>query len=162
MRLSAIATFALVSMALVTAHAQVTVETVVEGLNNPCGVTIQPGTGHLFVADRNNNRIQVFDQQMRFLDDWRHFGRPSGLAITSDDTLYVSDSESSKKIAGAVRNPGWKNGVRIGSARDGSLSAFIAGTDPEGLGADDMGNVFAGLTRAPRLKPPLIQKWVKK
>ena len=118
--------------------------------------------GRLFVADRSNNRIQIFDQQMRFVDDWRHFGRPSGVAITSDDTLYVSDSESSKKIAGAVRNPGWKNGIRIGSAKDGSLRAFIDGTDPEGLGADDMGNVFAGLTRAPRLSPPLLQKWVRK
>ena len=118
--------------------------------------------GRLFVADRSNNRIQIFDQQMRFVDDWRHFGRPSGVAITADDTLYVSDSESSKKIAGAVRNPGWKNGIRIGSAKDGSLRAFIDGTDPEGLGADDMGNVFAGLTRAPRLSPPLLQKWVRK
>ena len=118
--------------------------------------------GRLFVADRSNNRIQIFDQQMQFVDDWRHFGRPSGVAITSDDTLYVSDSESGKKIAGVLRNPGWKNGIRIGSAKDGSLRAFIDGTDPEGLGADDMGNVFAGLTRAPRLSPPLLQKWVKK
>jgi sugar lactone lactonase YvrE len=118
--------------------------------------------GRLFVADRNNNRIQVFDRQMRYLDDWRHFGRPSGLAITSDDALYVSDSESGKEILGVVRNPGWKNGVRIGSAKDGSLTAFIDGTDPEGLGVDDLGNVFAGLTREPRLSPPLIQKWVKK
>ena len=118
--------------------------------------------GRLFVADRSNNRIQIFDQQMQFVDDWRHFGRPSGVAITSDDTLYVSDSESGKKIAGVLRNPGWKNGIRIGSAKDGSLRAFIDGTDPEGLGADEMGNVFAGLTRAPRLSPPLLQKWVRK
>ncbi len=118
--------------------------------------------GRLFVADRNNNRIQIFDQQMRFVDDWRHFGRPSGVAITSNDVLYVGDSESNHNIAGTVRNPGWKNGIRIGSAKDGSLWAFIDGTNPEGLGADDMGNVFAGLTRAPRLSPPLLQKWVKK
>ena len=86
-------------------------------------------------------------------------GRPSGVAITDDDTLYVSDSESGKRIAGKLRNPGWKNGVRIGSAKDGSLSIFIDGTDPEGLGADNLGHVFAGLTRAPRASPPLIQKW---
>ena len=84
------------------------------------------------------------------------------MAITSDDTLYVGDSESNANIAGTVRNPGWKNGIRIGSAQDGSLWAFIDGTNPEGLGADDRGNVFAGLTRAPRLSPPLLQKWVKK
>ncbi len=118
--------------------------------------------GRLFVADRSNNRVQIFDRDMLFVDDWRHFGRPSGVAITAGDMLYVSDSESGKRIAGAVRNPGWKNGVRIGSAKDGSLLAFIDGTDPEGLGADDLGNVFAGLTRAPRKAPPLLQKWVKR
>ena len=118
--------------------------------------------GRLFVADRSNNRIQIFDREMRFVDDWRHFGRPSGVAITAADALYVSDSESGKRIAGAIRNPGWKNGIRIGSAKDGSLLAFIAGTDPEGLGADELGNVFAGLTRALRASPPLLQKWVRK
>ena len=118
--------------------------------------------GRLFVADRSNNRVQVFDRDMKFVDDWRHFGRPSGVAITDDDTLYVSDSESGKRIAGKLRNPGWKNGIRIGSAKDGSLSIFIDGTDPEGLGADDQGNVFAGLTRPRRASPPLIQKWVRK
>ena len=118
--------------------------------------------GRLFVADRSNNRIQVFDDEMKFIDDWRHFGRPSGVAITADDTLYVSDSESGKRIAGAVRNPGWKNGIRIGNAKGGSLSIFIDGTDPEGLGADDRGNVFAGLTRPRRASPPLLQKWTKR
>lgn len=117
--------------------------------------------GRLFVADRSNNRVQVLDSEMRFVDDWRHFGRPSGIAIASGDVLYVSDSESGKRIAGQIRNPGWKNGIRIGSAKDGSLHSFVDGTDPEGLGADDLGNVFAGLTRAPRSHPPLLQKWVK-
>lgn len=117
--------------------------------------------GRLFVADRSNNRVQIFDREMNFVDDWRHFGRPSGIAITADDTLYVSDSESGKQIAGKLRNPGWKNGIRIGSARDGSLLMFVNSTDPEGLGADDLGNVFAGLTRPRRAAPPLIQKWVR-
>ncbi len=118
--------------------------------------------GRLFVADRSNNRVQIFDKDMQFVDEWRHFGRPSGIAITVGDRLYVSDSESSKRIAGEIRNPGWRNGVRIGSAKDGSLLEFIHGTDPEGLGADEEGNVFAGLTRAPRASPPLLQKWVRR
>ena len=50
--------------------------------------------GRLFVADRNNNRIQIFDQNGAFLAEWTQFGRPSGIAITSDDTIYVADSES--------------------------------------------------------------------
>jgi sugar lactone lactonase YvrE len=117
--------------------------------------------GRLFVADRSNNRIQIFDARMNFIDEWRHFGRPSGMAIMKDDTLIVADSESSKTIGGpdgrVVRNAGWENGIRIGSAKDGSLLYFIEGTDPEGMGADEMGNVYAGLTgRA------ILQKWVRK
>ena len=37
--------------------AEPTVETVVEGLNVPCGVAIQPGTGHVFVADSAAGRV---------------------------------------------------------------------------------------------------------
>ena len=114
--------------------------------------------GRLFVADRSNNRIQIFDQSMNFVDEWRHFGRPSGLVILKDDTLVVADSESNQRIAGpaqapegggtVLRNPGWKNGIRIGSAVDGSLKYFVPGTRPEGMSADDLGNLYAGLTGA--------------
>ena len=37
----------------------------------------------------------------------------------------------------AIRNPGWKNGIWVGSAKDGSIKYFIEGTRPEGLAADD-------------------------
>ena len=131
--------------------------------------------GRLFVADRSNNRVQIFDKDMNFVDDWRHFGRPSGLAILKDDTLIVADSESNQPIAGppdapegggnAVRNPGWKNGIRIGSARDGSLKYFIPNTRPEGLAADELGNIFGGGLTSGCDKSPsrgCLQKFVKK
>ena len=117
-------------------------------------------TGRLFVADRSNNRIQIFDKDMNFIDDWQHFGRPSGLWILKDDTLLVADSESSRgkdPKTGTSRNPGWKNGIRIGSAKDGSLKYYINGTMPEGLAADEHGNIFAGMT-----VNPILQKWVMK
>ena len=47
------------------------------------------------MADRSNNRIQIFDKDMNFVDEWRQFGRPSGVVILKDDTLVVADSESS-------------------------------------------------------------------
>ena len=130
--------------------------------------------GRLFVADRSNNRVQVFDRNMQFADEWRHFGRPSGIAILKDDTLIVADSESSQFIGGPpqapegggnmVRNPGWGNGIRIGSAKDGSLRYYVQGTRPEGMGADNEGNVFAGLTGGCDASPSggCLQKWVKK
>jgi hypothetical protein len=130
--------------------------------------------GRLFVADRSNNRVQVFDRNMQFVDEWRQFGRPSGIAILRDDTLIVADSESSQFIGGPpqapegggniVRNPGWGNGIRIGSAKDGSLRYYVQGTRPEGMGADNEGNVFAGLTGNCDASPSggCLQKWVRK
>ena len=50
--------------------------------------------GRLFVGDRNNNRIQIFDQDLNFIDQWHQFGRPSGMFIDKNDNLYVADSES--------------------------------------------------------------------
>jgi sugar lactone lactonase YvrE len=80
--------------------------------------------GRLFVGDRANNRIQIFDQDGKFLGQWKQFSRPSGMYIDRNDILYVTDSESTDK-EGYGYNPGWKRGIRIGSAKDGVVTAFI-------------------------------------
>jgi DNA-binding beta-propeller fold protein YncE len=105
--------------------------------------------GRLFVADRGNNRIQIFDQEGKFLEQWTQFGRPSALYIAANDTIYVGDSESN-----AERNPGWKRGLRIGSARSGAVMFFIPDPDAEpyrnnsgpeeGAAADGMGRIYSG------------------
>jgi sugar lactone lactonase YvrE len=115
--------------------------------------------GRLFVADRENNRIQIFDQDGRFLDEWRQFGRPSGIFITRDDTIYVADSESGPDT-GAHELPGIKKGIRIGSATDGSVTAFIEDSEStapdhsgaEGVGVDARGNVYGGVVRRQMLE----------
>jgi hypothetical protein len=129
--------------------------------------------GRLFVADRSNNRVQILDKDLNFVDEWRHFGRPSGITVLKDDTLIVADSESTNFIDGppqapegagrVLRNPGWQTGIRIGSAADGSLKQFVPGTRPEGLAGDELGNIFAGLTGRCDLSPSggCLQKWVR-
>jgi DNA-binding beta-propeller fold protein YncE len=115
--------------------------------------------GRLFVGDRENNRIQIFDQEGNYLDEWRQFGRPSGIYITADDTIYVADSESGPDT-GAHELPGIKKGIRIGSARDGSVTAFIEdmeSTRPdhsgaEGVGVDHAGNVYGAVVRRQMLE----------
>jgi len=100
--------------------------------------------GRLFVADRSNSRIQIFDQDGKFLAEWRQFGRPSGVFIDKKDILYVADSTS-----GPMTNPGFKQGIRIGSVKDGKVTAFIPwneGNTLEGVAADDAGNVYGGFT----------------
>src|SRR5688572_26285772 len=58
--------------------------------------------GRLFVGDRGNNRIQIFDQEGKFLEEWKQFGRPSGIFIDRNDILYVADHQSDAKT-----NPGF-------------------------------------------------------
>ncbi len=111
--------------------------------------------GRLFVADRGNNRIQILDQEGRFLAEWRQFGRPSGLFIAKDDTLYVADSES-----WGPDEPGWKKGIRIGSAKTGKVTAFIEDLESttedhsgaEAVGVDSQGNVYGGVVRRKMLE----------
>jgi DNA-binding beta-propeller fold protein YncE len=116
--------------------------------------------GRLFVGDRENNRIQIFDQRGIFLDEWRQFGRPSGIAITKDDVIYVADSESGGRDTGAHELPDIKKGIRIGSAKDGSVTSFIEDMEPlavehagaEGVGVDGEGHVYGGVVRRQMLE----------
>ena len=106
--------------------------------------------GRLFVGDRTNNRIQIFDQDGKFLAEWKQFGRPSGIFIDKNDILYVVRLrvEPTKK-APTDTIPACKRGIRIGSAKDGKVTAFIPDPDPkgststaEGVAADQQGNVY--------------------
>jgi len=101
--------------------------------------------GRLFVADRGNHRIQIFDQDGKLLDTFYQFGRVSGLFFDKNDTLYAIDSESTEK-----RHPNWKTGVRIGKATEDKVVAFIPphetgdfyGAAGEGVAVDSEGNVY--------------------
>ena len=120
--------------------------------------------GRLFVGDRENNRIQIFDQDGGYIAEWRQFGRPSGIAIAKDDTIYVADSESGPDT-GAHELPGIRKGIRIGSAKDGTVTAFIEDMEPtspdhsgaEGVGVDAQGNVYGGVVRR-----QMLERHVKK
>lgn len=48
--------------------------------------------GRLYVADRNNVRVQVFDQSGKFLDQWRNLLVPWGLCRTEKDEIWVCGS----------------------------------------------------------------------
>jgi DNA-binding beta-propeller fold protein YncE len=101
--------------------------------------------GRLFVADRGNHRLQIFDQDGKLLDSFEQFGRVSGLFIDANDTLYAIDSESSP-----TRHPDWKTGIRIGTTKEDKVTAFIPphetgephGAAGEGVAVDPDGNVY--------------------
>ncbi len=108
-------------------------------------------SGRLFVGDRGNLRIQIFDRDGNFLDQWSQFARPSGIFIDRNDVLYVTDSGSNPET-----NPGWNEGIRIGSVTDGKVTAFIDDPDAngsqEGVIADINGVVYGSLTSAMALR----------
>ena len=107
--------------------------------------------GRLFVADRGNSRIQIFDQDGTFLAEWKQFGRPSGIFIDRNDVLYAADTQSDEKI-----NPGYRRGIRVGSAKDGKVTALIPDADPDGTGegvaVDVDGHIYGALTAKQALK----------
>jgi sugar lactone lactonase YvrE len=73
----------------------------------------------IYVADRGNKRIQIFDTDGKSLAEWKQFGDPDGLFIDKDGMLYASGTSE----AGP-------DGVSIGSVKDGKVTAFI----PKGEG----------------------------
>jgi DNA-binding beta-propeller fold protein YncE len=103
--------------------------------------------GRLWVADRGNHRIEIFDQNGTYLESRYMFSRPSGLFIKGD-TVYVIDSES-----GPLNHPNWHDGVRIGPVGEDRVTGFIPpfdrddrvyqGTAGEGVAVDADGNVYA-------------------
>jgi len=131
--------------------------------------------GRLFVGDRGNNRVVVYDQNFTYITEWTQFSRPSGIAIDRQDNIYVADSES-----GSVNPPhgAWLRGIRIGSAKDGALRWLIP--DPvktceqnqrstpeapcanntsaaEGVAVDRAGNIYGA-----EVGPKAVKKYVKK
>ena len=119
--------------------------------------------GRVYVADRGNSRIQVFDPDGNLLFIWTHYGKPSGLFIDRNDILYAGDG-----LSGMVRtgppdnwrsNLGWEKGIRIGSLETDQawVTHFIphhevdVGAGVEFLGVDFGGNIYAGEVSRRRL-----------
>ncbi len=116
--------------------------------------------GRLFVADLRNFRVQIFDQEGRYLAEWKQFGMPGGLFIDRRDRLYVADS-----LSGPDVHPDWVRGIRVGSATDGRVTAFIPDATPtatpitaaESVTVDTAGNVYGAIVPA-----RMVQKHVLK
>lgn len=60
--------------------------------NLPHGIAVD-GRGRVFVCDRSNSRLQVFDPRGRFLAEWKGepIGRPYGVSVGKDGHIFVID-----------------------------------------------------------------------
>src|ERR1700688_4995743 len=116
--------------------------------DEPHDIFIGGSQERLYVADRRNRRIQVFDQEGKFIAAWKQFGQPSSVFVGKDDTIYVGAS-----FPDPAAKKGELRGIVIGNAKEGSLRAFIPdpsdldkvimGTSASGIAADDKGSIYA-------------------
>jgi hypothetical protein len=123
------------------------------------GITID-SRGRVLVADRGNNRIQIFDQNGKFLGQWTQFSRPSGIFIDKNDVIYVPDNTST-----STTRPDWPRGIRIGSARDGKVTGFIPDPDQDpknqGLGAENAVAAADGTIYAVEVNRRMVKVFAK-
>ena len=86
----------------------------------PHGVWVHTD-GRVFVADRENNRIQIFSPEGEYLDQWTGLARPCDIYIDEDEVLYVPELDGFMSILsidgdiiatwGSPLDAGWGNGA---------------------------------------------------
>ncbi len=56
------------------------------------------GKGRVYVADRSNHRIQVFDETGRFLDLWPGLRQPNHVVVAPDGNVWVADGTNARLL----------------------------------------------------------------
>jgi len=105
---------------------------------------------HVFVTDRQNNRVQVFDKDGHLQHIWHDIYRPQALCIGRDGTIYVGEMLNHPDLAdcpglGHRLNAFDTSGRRLARFGDPQIgdepTQFIA---PHGFGVDSQGNLYVG------------------
>lgn len=116
--------------------------------------------GEILVANRANNRIDIYDQDGKLLRQLKDFGRSGGLFVDRNDVLYSADS-----MSGPRQGMAFVRGVHIGDLHTGKVTYFIPdalgapapwnplrGTSsPEGVAVDKDGRVYISAVTPPGL-----------
>jgi hypothetical protein len=121
--------------------------------NEPHDINIGGSKGYVYVADRRNNRVQVFDQDGGFIAAWKQFGQPSSVYVDKNDNLYVGSTyQTSGSMFGPTDAPN-NRAIVIGNALTGELKYLIpdpgdltkmtdTGTSASGIASDEQGNIY--------------------
>jgi len=92
--------------------------------------------GKLYVADRSNERIQIFSPDGVFLGQWTGMGGPNDITRGKDGNFYITEQEDDGKSAYVC--------VRDGQ---GNVLARLESRHVHGVGVDSRGDIYAGLTQ---------------
>jgi len=92
----------------------------------------------VWVSDRENRRIQVFDVQGKFLFQWTDLGRPTDLCIDKDNVVYVTELEQKVSIFDKDKNllSSWGS-----PGATGPNALFVA---PHDIAIDSHGDLYVG------------------
>jgi DNA-binding beta-propeller fold protein YncE len=108
--------------------------------------------GWIYVADRENHRVQVFDPSGRYETQWGNLHRPCGLFVErgSAPTVFVSELGPTMAVNREIPNLG----PRIDLLSDGEVISRIESpsrrrsTDyfisPHGIAVDSLGSIYVG------------------
>ena len=123
----------------------------------PHDIAIGGSKGYVYVADRQNNRVQVFDQDGNFIAAWKQFGQPSSVYVDKNDNIYVGATYQARSQGQSVTGPTTgpnDRAIVVGHAITGELKYLIpdpgdlskmtdTGTSASGIGVDEQGSIYA-------------------
>jgi DNA-binding beta-propeller fold protein YncE len=112
----------------------------------------------LWVTDRENNRIQIFDANGKFLNQWTDLTRPSDIFIDDEETVYVSELATRRCVS--IFTIDGKLLTRWGSeGQDKETALFLA---PHTIELDSEGNIYVGEVFTPATdRPRTIKKFAR-
>jgi DNA-binding beta-propeller fold protein YncE len=130
------------------------------------------GTGRVYVADRENHRVQVFDERGTYLDQWNNLHRPCGLHIDGE-TVYIGQLLTHLSVNADYPNLGacvtihdlsGRRLARLGDAYPGEGPGQF--TTPHGMAVDSRGDLYVGEVAwnayGRRLDPPRMARCFRK
>ncbi|MFC1860365.1 peptidyl-alpha-hydroxyglycine alpha-amidating lyase family protein [Chloroflexota bacterium] len=103
---------------------------------------------YVYVADRENNRVQIFNSEGEFLSQWTDVTRPNGIFMDDEGVVYIAEGKSKQ----SARTPGkvsiWTSDGKLLARWQGSQQEEIKESplfgSPHTIAVDSRGDIYVG------------------